>query len=973
MSGDHSRRRAGRFVARFVRTFALPIILAWVAAAVAVNVLVPQLEIAGKENSVSLSPKDAPAVIAMQRIGEKFQEFNSDSAVMVVLEGDTQLGDEARHYYDDLVKRLEQDTKHVQHVQNFWGDRITAAGSQSEDGKAAYVQVNLAGNQGETLGTDSVEAVRAIAAESHPPAGLKVYVTGQAAQVADANEAADKSMVKMTVITLMVIAVMLLLIFRSIATTLLVLPVVLTEMATARGLIAVLGHYHLFGLSTFVVAILTALAIAAGTDYLIFLIGRYQEARNAGEDHDTAYYTAFGGVTHVIVGSGLTIAAAMLCLHFTRLNYFNTLAIPCALGMLLVLVMALTLGPAVLAVGGRFGLFDPKRKSTQRRWRRMGTAIVRWPAPILVTAIAIALIGLLALPGYRTNYDQRNYIPADLPSNIGYTAAERHFSAARMNPDTLLVETNHDMRNPRDMLVLDRIAKYIFRVPGIALVQSITRPLGPPMDHGSIPFQIGMQSVSTRENLQFLQARLDDTMKTADQLGSLITIMEHVYELMSRLTDTTHSMVGEMHELQETSEQIRDHLADFDDFFRPLRNYFYWEPHCFDIPICWATRSVFDTMDGVDQVTERTKSLLVDMDNVDALMPQLLAQVPPMIAIAKTMRDTLLSVHSTFSGMVSQMERLTDTAVVMGQVFDDAKNDDMFYLPPDAFDSPDFQRGLKLMVSPDGEAARITITHAVDPATPEGIAKVQNELQAAQEAVKGTPLADAKFYLAGTAATYKYIQEASFYDLLVAAMAAIILIFVVMVLITRALVASLVIVGTVVLSLAAPFGLSVLIWQYILGIQLQWIVLALSVIVLLAVGSDYNLLVVSRLKEELGSGLKTGLIRAMGGTGGVVTAAGLVFAFTMISMVSSDLRSVGQIGSTIGLGLLFDTFIVRSLITPSVAALLGRWFWWPMNVRTRPAPPTRPTPAPPTTAPLPLSPGGAADDAVTTEIPRGTR
>ncbi len=108
-------------------------------------------------------------------------------------------------------------------------------------------------------------------------------------------------------------------------------------------------------------------------------------------------------------------------------------------------------------------------------------------------------------------------------------------------------------------------------------------------------------------------------------------------------------------------------------------------------------------------------------------------------------------------------------------------------------------------------------------------------------------------------------------------------------------------------------------------------------IVLLAVGSDYNLLVVSRFKEEIGAGLRTGLIRATGATGGVVTAAGLVFAFTMISMIASDLRSVGQIGTTIGLGLLFDTFVVRSLITPSIAALLGRWFWWPLKVRSRPA------------------------------------
>jgi RND superfamily putative drug exporter len=74
----------------------------------------------------------------------------------------------------------------------------------------------------------------------------------------------------------------------------------------------------------------------------------------------------------------------------------------------------------------------------------------------------------------------------------------------------------------------------------------------------------------------------------------------------------------------------------------------------------------------------------------------------------------------------------------------------------------------------------------------------------------------------------------------------------------------------------------------------------------------------------------------MGSTGGVVTAAGLVFAFTMMSMVASDLRSIGQAGSTIGLGLLFDTLIVRSLMTPSIAALLGRWFWWPLRVRQRP-------------------------------------
>src|SRR3984893_811942 len=132
----------------------------------------------------------------------------------------------------------------------------------------------------------------------------------------------------------------------------------------------------------------------------------------------------------------------------------------------------------------------------------------------------------------------------------------------------------------------------------------------------------------------------------------------------------------------------------------------------------------------------------------------------------------------------------------------------------------------------------------------------------------------------------------------------------------------------------------------------------MAIVIMLAVGSDYNLLLVSRFQEEIHAGLKTGIIRSMGGTGGGGTAAGLVFALTMGAMISSDLRNARQIGSTIMLGLLFDTLVVRSFMTPSIAALLGRWFWWPRRVHTHASPePTASTPAR----------GPAADDAATTQ------
>ncbi|OBJ48872.1 hypothetical protein A9W95_03460 [Mycobacterium sp. 1423905.2] len=933
-TGTHAERP---FIARMVHAFAVPIILGWIAVCVALSVFVPSLEVVGQERSVSLSPKEAPSYEAMKRMGEVFHEGNSDSSAMVILESNQQLGDEAHKYYDVLIRKFRADKKHVTNVQDFWGDPLTAAGAQSNDGKAAYVQINLAGNQGEPLGNESVDAVRKIVAETPAPPGLKTYVTGASALVSDMHNSGDKSMIKITVTTVAVIFLMLLAVYRSVVTVIVLLLTVGVELTAARGVVALLGHSGAIGLSTFAVSLLTSLAIAAGTDYGIFIFGRYHEARQLGEDRDTAFYTMYRGTAHVILGSGLTIAGATFCLKFARMPYFETLGIPCALGLTVAVLCALTLGPAVLTVGSRFGLFDPKRRLSFRGWRRVGTVVVRWPLPVLAATCAVALVGLLALPGYRINYNDRAYLPTDIPANEGFAAADRHFSQARMKPEILMIESDHDMRNPADFLVIDKLAKGIFRVPGISRVQAITRPDGTAMDHTSIPFQISMQNAGQVQTMKYQRDRMNDMLKQADDMGTMIVTMRHMYDLMTQLVANTHRMVNDTIEMQQITTELRDHIADFDDFWRPIRSYFYWEKHCYDIPICWSFRSIFDALDGLDQIDERLNTLVADIKNLDALMPQMIATFPPMIATMESTRTMMLTMHSTMSGIFSQMDEMSENANAMGKAFDAAKNDDSFYLPPEVFKNKDFQRAMNSFLSPDGHAARFIILHRGDPQTSEGIASIDKIRTAAEESLKGTPLEDAKIYIAGTAAVFKDISQGANWDLVIAAISSLCLIFIIMLILTRAFVAAAVIVGTVALSLGASFGLSVLLWQHILAVDLHYMVLAMSVIVLLAVGSDYNLLLVSRFKEEIHAGLKTGIIRSMGGTGKVVTNAGLVFAFTMASMIVSDLRVIGQVGTTIGLGLLFDTLIVRSFMTPSIAALLGRWFWWPMRVRTRPA------------------------------------
>src|SRR5699024_3205889 len=203
-----------------------------------------------------------------------------------------------------------------------------------------------------------------------------------------------------------------------------------------------------------------------------------------------------------------------------------------------------------------------------------------------------------------------------------------------------------------------------------------------------------------------------------------------------------------------------------------------------------------------------------------------------------------------------QMNAMQENSTAMGKAFDESKNDDSFYLPPEAFDNPDFERGMKMFLSPDGHAVRCIISHEGDPMSPEGIKHIEPIKTAAKEAIKGTPLEGSTIYLAGTAATFKDMSDGSAIDLMIAGLASLALIFIIMLIITRAIVAAVVIVGTVAVSLGASFGLSVLFWQHILGIDLHWMVLAMSVIILLAVGADYNLLLVARFREEVYAGMK---------------------------------------------------------------------------------------------------------------------
>jgi putative drug exporter of the RND superfamily len=926
------------FVPRMVRVLAIPIIVFWALLAVTTNAFVPQVEKVAEELAGPMVPHYAPSQRALLRIGEKFHESNSTNLTMVVFEADRPLGDQDHRYYDDLMRRLRQDTKHVQYVMDLWGKPITAAGAQSLDGKCTYVLLRLAGDIGQIEANQSVNAVRDIIKKDTPPSGLKVYVSGAAPLASDTLTIANASLNNVTIVTIFLILTMLLLVYRRVSTLLVPLAGVLIEMLVAKGVIATLGHYGYIELSSFAVNIVIALTLGAGTDYGIFLLGRYHEARQAGESREESFYIAYKGVTPVIIGSGLTIAGACYCLTFARLNYFHTMGPAVAVSMLFTIAAALSLGPALLAVGSLFGMYEPKSKAKAHLYRRIGASVVRWPVPILAASSAVVMLGAVFVPTYRQNYDDRQYQPADAPANLGFAAADRHFPKSKLFSEMLMVETDHDMRNSADFISLDRVARSLIRLPGVAMVQSITRPMGRALERAKIPYLFTTQGSGNGQQLPFNVQQNTNTAEQAQIQTHSVAVLRKEIDFFQNMSDELHKTVLTVQDLTRVTEEMNSEISNLDDFFRPIKSYFYWEKHCFDVPLCWALRSVFDTLDNIDKLAADVKDAQNSLEVIDKILPQIITQLKLTADDTEALAALLVKTYGSSDLQSTQTNQTFDDMVNVGLDFDTAQSDDFFYIPREGFDNDDVKTGMELMMSPDGKAARFIVTHEGDAMGPEGVEHVEKFPGAITTILKETSLAGARVYIGGSGSNDKDIKEYAASDLLIAAIAAFALIFLIMLVLTRSLVAALVIPGTVAFSYAGAFGLSILVWQHLIGLHLHWLVLPLTFIILVAVGSDYNLLLIARVKDEVHAGLHTGLIRALGSTGGVVTSAGLVFAFTMLAMLTSDLRTIGQVGSTVCIGLLLDTLIVRSFVVPSILRILGPWFWWPTLVRSRPLP-----------------------------------
>lgn len=154
-----------------------------------------------------------------------------------------------------------------------------------------------------------------------------------------------------------------------------------------------------------------------------------------------------------------------------------------------------------------------------------------------------------------------------------------------------------------------------------------------------------------------------------------------------------HQTVLTVEDLQRVSDDIRDEVSNVDDFFRPIKSYFYWERHCFDIPICWTFRSLFETIDQIDKLADDIADAKVSFQEVDKTFPQIIAQLKATADDTEALQSKLVNSYGSADLQSVQTEQTFDDLINVGNDFDKSRSDDFFYIPHEGFDNDDVKTG----------------------------------------------------------------------------------------------------------------------------------------------------------------------------------------------------------------------------------------------------------------------------------------
>lgn len=983
------------------------VIAGWLATAAVLFLLIPPLGVVAQKNPPDFLPAESPVLVTGNEMQAAFHEPNASNALVVILVDDAGISPADEQTYRALVERLNQEPESVSSTQDFLSIPELREVMTSKDQKAYNLPVTLTGVMGTPAGQESYRNAVEVVEDVTEGTTLKPYFVGGPATLEDVNSIGVRDQHVIEIATVGTILTILVLVYRSVIGMLIPMVTIGVSLAVANQVVAGLGELGL-GLGPQTIVLMTAMMMGAGVDYAVFLFSRYQELVRGGSSSDDALVGALATVGKVIAGSAATVAITFLGLGFTTLAVFSTVGPALAVTITIGFLASVTLLPSLIVLAGRRGWVKPRKDLTGRFWRRSGVNIVRRPVRYLGTSLALLMVlgaGSLFL---EYNYDDRKALPDDAVSNIGYDAMDDHFPIATTLQQFVVIQSPQDLRTPTALADMEMMAQRVAALPDIAMVRGITRPTGEMLEQAKATWQAGevgtrLQDAGTLidENDANLSQLSGGAHQLADVLNQLRTEIVNaagsVRGLATALDDMSRKYGGEktLDEIDRNAtlvtnmRQLGDaigvdvgRITDIYAWGAPVLRSLDNSPDCATDPECVASREdlrrIVATRDspalnsiselgrelqdteGFQSLDETIKGLSSSLRTATEAARELGMGEPG--GVSNRLNEAMQGANTLADSsrqLAEGVQLLVDQTRTMGGGLDqasafllamkrDASNPPMsgFYIPPEVLTQAEFKKAASLFVSPDGHTARYLVQTALDPFSTDAMDQVADIVGAANSALPNTSLAGSKVSMVGFSAVQNDLRNYYDKDVRFIVIVTLIVVFVILVLLLRAIVAPLYLVASVVISYVSAIGIGVGFFGFFFDQKLYWTVPGMAFLVLVAVGADYNLLLIHRIREESRNGIRTGIVKTVGATGGVITSAGLIFAASMLSLTVSSIATVIQLGFVIGVGLLLDTFIVRTITVPAVATLVGKANWWPSKPKYEEREPSTEPPAP---------------------------
>lgn len=874
------------------------VILCWAALALALKGVAPTWDSVTHDGDLAYLPTEVSSVRAERLISTAFEGRDSRSRLVVVAErSDRPLDDADLGALEELRARLEKLRGDKLPVSELWspadpivGYKLVSPLSETGDppGQAALIVLHV---RNEFMATANIELLNDVQriidefkATADAPAGLVYGVSGSAAIGGDMLSAALESVHKTEMMTFVLIFIILLAVYRAPLLVLIPLGTITVSVSVAMDLVALLTQvqylqgWEWFDLKVFKTTKIFIITIlfGSGTDFCLFLISRYREELETGRDPQAASARSLGFVGEALVGSALTTILGLGTMFFADFGKYRNSGPVIGLCLTVTLLACLTLAPAFLRVFGkhvfwpfavrsnkRSGIAPERRSLMNAFWEQMSNWIVRRPGMILVVSILVFSPFAWAGRDVEVTYDLLGELPADRASVRGTEQIMKYYPRGDTGPIAVFAEQD---------------------VPSVMTLDE-SRQLRRTAD--------GWQEITLAEVASAEEGARDAFLQ--EPLAKVGAASESA--VATAANESGESDPAAMAEFlrQERLLRVYGRPGVYAASARPLR------PEEVE-KLRLNERAVFNDADGQAMIQLLTKDLYEIYLERDE---QLIAQVTSVQSLAEPLGDW----PGTPAGPLTPTGRrklmalssprvrstyLATTGELAGKV---ARFDVSLDTSPFARDSREY---LDLLETRLDELSRD----------------------------EHSPWYGAKFAYGGTTSATRDLEAVTESDRTLIQRLVVIAVLIAMMLVLRQPWICLYLILTVLYTYFVTIGATELIFSWLWGESfdgLDWKVPLFLFVILVAIGEDYNIYLVSRVFEEQARyGEMEGLRRAAATTGGIISSCGIIMAGTFAAMMIGSLRGMIELGAALSLGVALDTFFVRPVLVPAFLALWYR-------------------------------------------------